>query len=103
MLMRRRVPPPRRGGGGPPKAVEEANAGRLHSTICPLHHAAHGPPPPSQATGEELRPRRAPLASLCLARSARPLAFDELPHLRHEVVARHFELTRPLLAPRPVI
>ncbi len=45
------VPPPRRGGGGPPKAVEGAEAGREH--VGPLHHAPHGPPPPS-ATGEEL-------------------------------------------------
>src|SRR5262245_49953467 len=46
------VPHPRSGGGGPPKAVEGANDGR-GALVCPLHHAAHGPPPPSKTTGEE--------------------------------------------------
>ena len=39
------------GGGGPPKPVEGANDGA--APIRPLHHASHGPPPPSQATWEE--------------------------------------------------
>ncbi len=45
------VPPPRSGGGGPPDAVEGADAYATRVTR-PLHHASHGPPPPS-AMGEE--------------------------------------------------
>src|SRR6187399_454347 len=46
------APHPRSGGGEPPKAMEGANADRGVS-LRPLHRAAHGPPPPSHATGEE--------------------------------------------------
>ncbi len=69
------VPHPRSGGGGPPKAVEGANAGR-GACICPLHHALHGPPPPSQATGEEpsvrLLQKRALMAALRCALAILP-------------------------------
>ena len=40
------VPHPGSGGGGPPKAVEGADIGAAHVTR-PLHHASHGPLPPS--------------------------------------------------------
>jgi hypothetical protein len=41
-------PPVRSGGGGPPQAVE----GVAHGLVaCPLHHAAHGSPPPLHGGG----------------------------------------------------
>ncbi|MGH6923461.1 MAG: GNAT family N-acetyltransferase [Propylenella sp.] len=49
-------PPPRSGGGVPLEAVEGAGAGRS-ARVSPLHHASHGPPPPSQTTAEELAAR----------------------------------------------
>ncbi|MGH6925033.1 MAG: HisA/HisF-related TIM barrel protein [Propylenella sp.] len=61
-MQRPPAPPQQSGGGGPPKAVEGANDGRS-GHVRPLHHASHGPPPPSHATGEESRPS---LASLVL-------------------------------------
>jgi diaminopimelate epimerase len=57
------APPPQRGGGGPPQAVEGANAGR-GTRLRPLHHASHGPPPPS-SPGEE--PAAAPFTDRLIA------------------------------------
>src|SRR5688500_5258477 len=46
-----RILPPVGGGGGRGNGGEGADAGRVHSMIRPLHHAAHGPPPPSLREG----------------------------------------------------
>ena len=46
------VPSREAGEGDPPKAVEGAGPER-GAWARPLHHASHGPPPPSRATGED--------------------------------------------------
>ena len=50
--MGRKSFPATRGRGTARSAVEGVPAGR-DGSVRPLHHAPHGPPPPSQATGEE--------------------------------------------------
>src|SRR5690349_13639426 len=65
------VPHPRSGGGEPPKAVEGASDKRSREAR-PLHHASHGPPPPSLCDGGGARARMSP--SCCALRDRNGLA-----------------------------